>query len=321
MVVTTEGEFMTRDGTKLYTKSWKPESASAIPAGLIFIHGFSDHINAYYNFFPTLSSFPFNIAVYAFDQRGWGRSVSKPSDSGLTGPTPVVLSDIHDFILHVSSLPETQGLPLFLMGHSMGGGEALCYMLSTSAALTQSRCSISGLLLESPYIELDPSEQPSFLKVSAGKLAALLLPHAQLKQKLSPTYMSRDAKVRQDWVDDPLCHDTGTLEGLNGLLQRAADLSSLSHGHKVHGFSTSVSCPIWFSHGSGDKVTSPVAAKRLYDVLQARGGDKTFQSYPDAYHKLHAEPDGMGEQYAKDVAMWILSHSNKGNDEAAKVGP
>ncbi|KAL2430065.1 hypothetical protein ABEF95_003223 [Exophiala dermatitidis] len=313
-----EGEFTTSYGTKLYKKTWKPSSGQ-ISAVLIFLHGFSDHINAYYEFFPTLSSSPCNIAVYGFDQRGWGRSVRKPDERGLTGPTSLVLFDIHDFVLHVASLPETHGKPLFLMGHSMGGGEALCYTLSTSPKFSN-RPPIRGLLLEAPYVELDPSEQPSPLLVSAGKLAAMVLPHRQMKQKLHATYMSRSAKVRQEWVDDPLCHDTGTLEGLKGLLQRAGDLSALSHGRKVDGLTTRVPCPVWVAHGTSDRVVSPTAAQRLFDVLEAPNGDKVFHSYPDAYHKLHAEPEGVGEQFAKDVANWILTHAAE-SSETAQVRP
>eukprot|EP01099_Mayorella_cantabrigiensis_P006454 TRINITY_DN5407_c0_g1_i1.p1 TRINITY_DN5407_c0_g1~~TRINITY_DN5407_c0_g1_i1.p1 ORF type:complete len:321 (-),score=-16.68 TRINITY_DN5407_c0_g1_i1:231-1193(-) len=309
MTVTAEGTFTTSDGTELYTKSWKPASGSP-SAILIFLHGFSDHINAYYDFFPTLSSSKYNIAVFGFDQRGWGRSAKQASDHGQTGPTALVISDIHDFALHVSSLPEAKGKPLFLMGHSMGGGEVFHYLLSTSPSFSK-KPKFSGLLLEAPYVELDPSEQPTFVKVTAGKLAAFLLPKTQLKQKLSATHMSRSAQVRQDWVDDPLCHDTGSLEGLKGLLQRAADLSSLGHGHKVTGLQTQLPCPVWLAHGSSDQVVSPGAAKRLFDVLQAPAGDKTWKSYTDAYHKLHAEPDGVGEAFANDVATWILSHSKQ----------
>ncbi|KAK5349476.1 hypothetical protein LTS03_005381 [Exophiala xenobiotica] len=309
MTVTTEVDFTTSDGTKLYMKSWKPDS-NTISAVLIFLHGFSDHINAYYDLFTTLSSPPFNVAVYGFDQRGWGRSVRKASESGLTGPTSLVLSDIHDFVLHVAGLPETRGRPIFIMGHSMGGNEVLCYMLSTSSAFSN-HPPISGLLLQAPYIELDPAEQPHTFTVAAGRLAALVLPHRQMKQKLNATYMSRSTKVRQDWIDDPLCHDTGTLEGLTGMLQRAGDLSALSHGHKTDGLTTRVPCPLWVSHGTADKVVSPDAAKRLFEVLEAPANDKTFNPYPDAYHKLHAEPEGVGEQFAKDVGEWILAHANK----------
>lgn len=266
-----------------------------------------------------MSSPPHNIAVYGFDQRGWGRSVKKPADSGDTGPTALVLSDIHDFILHVASLPEAKGVPLFLMGHSMGGGEVSHYLLSTSTSLSRGRPTISGLLLEAPYVELDPSEQPPYLKVAAGKIAALLLPKTQMKQKLSPTYLSHSAQVRDDWINDSLCHDTGTLEGLKGLLQRAADLSNLGDGRTVAGLQTKLPCPVWLAHGSSDKVVSPQAARRLFDVMEAPNGDKTWHDYPDGYHKLHVEPDGVGDQFAKDVAGWILSHAK--HQESSQVRP
>ncbi|KAJ9615491.1 hypothetical protein H2200_001566 [Cladophialophora chaetospira] len=317
MATTVEGEFATKDGTKLYTKTWKPENSTA-QAVLIFLHGFSDHINAYYDLFPTLSSLPFNIAVYGFDQRGWGRSCKKPADHGHTGPTSLVISDIHDFTLHVANQPEAQGKPLFLMGHSMGGGEALAYLLSTSSDYSD-RPTLSGLLLEAPYIELHATAQPSYMKVQAGKLASMLLPNMQLKQKLDAAYMSRSKKVCQDWIDDPLCHDTGTLEGLKGLLERAGHLSLLSHDRTVPGFTTKLPCPVWFSFGTGDRVLSYIAAQQLYNVIDAPNKDKTFKAYPDAYHKLHAEPDGGGEQYAKDVGGWILTHA-KAKAEVAQVG-
>ncbi|KAK4937945.1 hypothetical protein LTR10_021510 [Elasticomyces elasticus] len=317
MTLTEEGDFTTSDGAKLYTKAWKPDSGS-ISAVLIFVHGFSDHINAYYDLFPTLSSPPYKIAIYGFDQRGWGRSVSKPSDNGLTGPTSRVLSDIHDFVIHVASIKENHGQPLFLMGHSMGGGEALCYMLSTSQQFSN-RPPISGLLLEAPYIELDPVEQPNPLTVIGGRLAALVMPNMQMKQELHPTYMSRSAKVRQEWVDDPLNHDTGTLEGLKGLLERAGDLSKLSHGHKVPGLTAKMPCAIWLAHGTGDRVLSPQASRRFFEALEAPYGDKEFKSYPDGYHKLHAEPDGMGEQFAKDVGEWVLGHAKEAPKQASQV--
>src|SRR5215469_8379904 len=97
-------------------------------ARLVFIHGFSDHINAYGILFPTLATL--GISTYGFDQRGWGRSVHSPSEKGLTGPTPLILSDTTSFIKSVlaSSSPDDdrKNTPLFLMGHSMGGAQVLC---------------------------------------------------------------------------------------------------------------------------------------------------------------------------------------------------
>ncbi|KAJ4306550.1 hypothetical protein N0V88_001354 [Collariella sp. IMI 366227] len=97
MVVEKEGT-VEIGGHSLYTKSW------LVPL-LLFIHGFSDHLGRYTTFFPTLASR--GIAVHGLDQRGWGRSVSKPADRGHTGPTAQVLADMAAFITpHLpSSLP------------------------------------------------------------------------------------------------------------------------------------------------------------------------------------------------------------------------
>lgn len=71
------------------------------------------------------------ITVYAFDQRGWGRSVKRLSERGLTGGTSQVLDDIDSVVK--SQLPST--VPLFLMGHSMGGAEVLVSLLLTLLGL------------------------------------------------------------------------------------------------------------------------------------------------------------------------------------------
>jgi acylglycerol lipase len=230
----------------------------------------------------------------------------------------LVLSDIHNFVLHVKSLPETKDKPLFLMGHSMGGGEALCYILSDDPSFAN-RPAFDGLLLEAPFIEQHATAKPSPLKVQAGKLAGMLMPRMQLKNKLDAKLMSRSEVVCQDWVNDPLCHDTGSLEGLKHLLERSDHLSQLSHGRTVPGYTTKMPCPVWFSFGTGDRILSEDAARQLFNVVEAPNKDKTFKTYPDAYHKLHAEPNGGGEQYVKDVRDWVLAHCRR-EAEQAQVG-
>ncbi|RMZ79380.1 hypothetical protein DV738_g3417, partial [Chaetothyriales sp. CBS 135597] len=278
---------------------------TAPTARLVFVHGFSDHCNAYYDLFPTLASPPYSILVNSFDQRGWGQSVHSEGERGLTGPTSTVLDDINQFVKSVSD----PTLPVFVMGHSMGGGQALHYILTKDPAIVGTRPPIVGVILEAPFVALDPASAPNPIVVAVGKLAAKFLPNRQLYQPLSATYMSRSEKVRNDWVEDRLCHDTGTLAGLDGMLQRSADLVSLSQGKPVPNLTNKLptGTSLWASHGDSDKILSFDATQRLYDVIQVDGGDKQFKVYPGAYHKLHAEPDEVGDQFTKDVGDWILS--------------
>lgn len=137
MASTEEGTHRCADGTQLYTKTWKPPSGDPV-AKVVFVHGFSDHCNTYLELFPTLACR--QILVYAFDQRGWGRSVKKLSARGRTGSTSQVLDDIDSVVK--SQLPSD--LPLFLMGHSMGGGEVLVSFFPVMARLTCVVCSTVG---------------------------------------------------------------------------------------------------------------------------------------------------------------------------------
>lgn len=103
------------------------------------------------------------------------------------------------------------------MGHSMGGQETLHYTLTTKKSLLVDRPRLSGVVIEAPYIALDPSSEPNAITVFMGKLAAKLMPKMQMKQKLAAEFNTRDPEVNREWAEDELCHDTGTLEGLRDM--------------------------------------------------------------------------------------------------------
>ncbi|CAK7230529.1 hypothetical protein SCUCBS95973_007605 [Sporothrix curviconia] len=308
MVQISEGTF-TVDGQELYTKTWLPDGTPV--AKLIMIHGFSDHINQYVDFFPTLAGR--GIAVYGFDQRGWGRSVKKPSDKGRTGPTTTVISDIVAFIKpHVN---QADGLPIFVLGHSMGGNEVATLMAAPvgsehDTAVVQH---VRGWLLESPFFGFPPGEAPSALKISAGRLAGRLLPTFQLKHKIPKEYMARDPETLARLEKDTLCHDTGTLEGLAGLLDRVNDI--------VQGRvkpSANVKS-VWLGHGDADLCSDFEASKRWFETAAAAVPDKTFRTYEKWLHMLHAEPKADRELFYREVGDWILARVGDKKEEAPAV--
>ena len=244
------------------------QPASSPTAQIIFIHGFSDHSNRYSKFFPPLSAA--GLEVHAFDQRGWGRSVVSPGEKGLTGKTPQVISDITSVIK--SHLPSS--VPTFLMGHSMGGQETLYYACRGPEDVKKQ---LSGFILLAPYLRLHPNSQPTRLKVHAGRLASKLMPTFQLPNKMDPAKLSHDAEDNKAWAEDPLCHDTGTLEGLADMLDRAHDLDvgniELEDWEGLR---------ILAIHGSADEVTSPDATKGVLERMKV--GEKEVKVYEGCFH-------------------------------------
>lgn len=207
--------------------------------------------------------------------RGWGKSVLKPSERGHTGPTTQVFEDITSFISTLIPSP----VPLFLMGHSMGGQEVLCYAAQGPKEVLSN---IRGFLIEAPFVDFNTKSKPNSLTVFFGRLAGKLLPHRQMVNKLDANLISRDPEVNKAYEADELCHDTGTLEGLAAMLDRTGSLS----GGKVDipdDVGEGGVTRIWFAHGDADGVCDYAATKRLADNLKIK--DKEFKTYAGYFHK------------------------------------
>ena len=95
--------------------------------------------------------------------------------------------------------------------------------------------------------------------------------------KLDAQWMCHDLAICKEWVEDPLCHDTGTLEGLAGMLDRMAELDE----DRIV-IDEWEGCKVWIGHGTEDRCTSHAASKRFVERLKVE--DKTFREYEGCYH-------------------------------------
>ncbi|GAP90793.2 putative alpha beta hydrolase [Rosellinia necatrix] len=294
------------DGASLFTKTWLPEGPAK--AKMIMFHGFSDHVDRYYGFFPHLAER--GIAVYGLDQRGWGRSASKHSDKGKTGPTSRVLADMAAFIR--TQLPSD--VPVFVCGHSMGGGQVLTF--ASTRLYDDLTAQVRGWILESPFVGFAPELQPSGLLVASGRLAARVLPHFKMYRPIPPEDVVRDPAVQASLRADPLAHDYGTLEGLAGMLDRTEGLAS-----GALALSPAVRA-LFMAHGTADRATSFDRSREWFDRNRDRIPDARFKAFDGFAHQLHADPGK--EEFYEDVAAWILERSAAAAAaaaDAADTGP
>ncbi|KAE9366317.1 alpha/beta-hydrolase [Stipitochalara longipes BDJ] len=226
-----EGAFDVPDHHALYTKTWTVNNPPR--AKLIFVHNFNDHINRYWELFPTLASR--GIAVYGFDQRGWGKS-----ERGLGGPMKITLSDLATFVR--IQLPSP--VPVFLMGHSYSSTAILT--LASSPQYEDLITQIKALLLASPYFAFTPKAQPSQLLVSIMRPVAKLFPNKQITVKGDHSLTTHDPEVAKSSFEDKLLHATGTLESIMDYIAAA---EALRHGKAK--LSKSVQS-VLFAYGTGD---------------------------------------------------------------------
>lgn len=213
------------------------------------------------------------------------------------------MSDITSMLATLLPSP----VPLFLMGHSMGGAEVLVYA-STGPAQTVSK--LRGVISSAPLIALHSTTRPWKTTVMAGRVAGRLLPRFQLVNKLDQKWLSHDAEANQRWADDPLNHDTGTLEGLAGMLDRAEQLEKGKLKIRDDAMEGGKS-RLWLGHGTDDHINLYDASKAYMQACPVK--DKTFKTYDGWYHNLHGELEK--QRYEEDVTAWILERV--GNDGGA----
>ncbi|KAL5333085.1 Alpha/Beta hydrolase protein [Aspergillus crustosus] len=303
------------DGLEVFSRVWEPSTAPT--AHIAFLHGFSDRCDHYDAFFSLLVAH-YPIKVHAWDRRGWGKTVKTKSQNGDIGRTAQVVGEINEALVHIAStIPDIQHTPLFVMGHSMGGQESAFYLLSTSPELAGRRPPIAGWILDAPYIGLDPASRPHWLIVAVLTQVARFFPKLKHTQTLNVKFVSKDVAVQEMYRTDPLCHNTGTLEGLRDLLQRESDLTSLSLPDQPvpPGLSKRLPCPVFWAHGSKDMITSYSISKQLYDRLEPYSDSdseaKTWKSFEGGFHQIHGEPDGVKEEYMRDVGEWVAKITAK----------
>ncbi|KAG6861701.1 hypothetical protein C0995_013270 [Termitomyces sp. Mi166 len=292
--------------THFYTRTYTPSSTPK--AALVFVHGFAEHVGRYTHFHPLLCQH--EIAVFAFDQRGFGKtaldiegSKSKDSAYGKTSWSEQ-MADISWAIEHARKT--FSGVPMFLMGHSMvwpvpnptkeaykrpilqGGAEALGFAIGQSAA-----SSLAGIISTSPLI-LQTKPAPKLMRVVGG-VASNLFPNQLIPAHVNAGDLSHDSVVNDAYLKDPLVKPSGSLRGLKDMLSN-----------------------LLLVHGTEDKITSSKASQAFYDKIPA--ADKKIKLFEGGYHELHNEPDGIKEQLLIDIIAFIEAHLQVGSTVSALSG-
>jgi acylglycerol lipase len=224
----------------------------------------------------------------------------KPGVPGPYGRTswPDQFGDI-EFFLGKAREEFGQDKPVFLMGHSMGGGLVLGFCTRPHASPSPSSVSqFSAVIATSPLIIL-ASPAPK-LKRAIGGLAANLLPNVPVPAETKADDLSHEPAINKAYENDPQIKGPGTLRGVGDMLNGGEQLLSTNYKNWPKNL------PLLICHGSEDKVTSHKASEEFIGKIDAQ--DKTFTLYPGGYHELQNEPDGVKEKLVAQVIAFIEGH-------------
>ncbi|KAJ7593773.1 Alpha/Beta hydrolase protein [Mycena floridula] len=288
--------------TQFFTRTYP---ASSPKAALVFIHGYIEHCGRYTDIHSKLAAH--GITVFTFDLRGFGNTAlndehkSKTSSYGKTSWVDQ-MADIQWAIDHVKK--EVPGVPVFLMGQSMGGGQVLGF-----ATEGKGWESLAGVIAQSPCIEL--TKPASKIARFLGKKVGLFLPYMTIPADVKPATLSRDPAVGEAFLKDPLVKHFGTLRGVDDMLSKGEDLLQTRY-HKWP-----KTLPLLLIHGSGDLLTSHKASQQFHDKVVS--DNKKILIYEGAYHELNNEPDGLPAKLVEDIVAFIGTCASTSSAEIAPV--
>jgi alpha-beta hydrolase superfamily lysophospholipase len=271
-----EGTFAGFGSMELYYQRWWPEGLHR--ASLVVVHGFGEHSGRYDNVVDWFV--PRGYAIYAFDQRGYGRS---PGERGYVNDFAEYRHDLRAFLDLVRDAEPDR--PLFLLGHSMGGLIVLYYALHDPSG-------IDGVIASAPLLGTLPT---SPILTLLSKALSRLWPRLTLETGLEVAALSRDKAVVEAYVDDPLVHNLGTPR-LGTEMAKAIDWTQ-EHAAEL-------ALPCLLLHGSADRIVDPGASRAFFEKVTF--GDRERHEYEGSYHEVFNDLDK--EVVLADVETWLDDH-------------
>jgi alpha-beta hydrolase superfamily lysophospholipase len=251
---------LTDDGRTILTGSegalsvrvWKHPNPVRV---VVLAHGYGEHIGRYEQVADALVRR--GAAVYGPDHLGHGRSDGEPV---LITDFERVVDDLHRVVGVAGE--EHPGLPLVLVGHSMGG------LIATRYA-QRHRAELAGLVLSGPAVGLGP--------VLEEWLAAPEPP----SDPIDVAVLSRDPAVGEAYANDPLVWHGGWKRPTLEAFLRACEAVDAGPGFD--------DLPVFYVHGAADELVPTALARPVVERLQ--GGDFTERIVPEARHEVFNETD------------------------------
>ncbi|MDG3008669.1 alpha/beta hydrolase [Rhodococcus sp. D2-41] len=274
----TEGTLAGVGGMRLHWQQWTPPS----PRGsVVLVHGMGEHIGRYDEVVAALTEHA--LVVTAADHRGHGRSDGRRAYIDRMDNLVADLGTVVD--LAASAHP---GLPLFLLGHSLGGLVATLYAVDHQDRL-------AGLVLSGPLAALEAANPVTRAVARVLSATAPTLPLVGVDSD----QLSHDPAVGPDYRDDPLVY-SGKLP--------ARTVGELAAGvSEVQARASTLTIPLLVLHGRQDAIVPPVGSAELH--AKARSSDKRRIVYDGMYHEIFNEVDR--SRVFADVTDWLDAHLGK----------
>ena len=299
----------TPDGTEVFVNRWLPDGPAKAVVQLA--HGLAEHSSRYARFAQRLTDHGY--AVYGSDHRGHGQTSGE--SSGKRGffsekdGWQTVVDDLH--AVTDKAREEQPGLPVFLLGHSMGSfisrgyaaqyGSELAGLVLSGTAGGAGALGKVGIFLASTQARLRGHAHTSGLMNT--------LTFGQYNSAFKPTrtdfdWLSRDPDEVDKYVNDPDCGFVFSAGGFADLLRGLESVNTDRLASRIP-----KALPVHLVSGDKDPVGGKdgKGVRAVADQLRRVGvQDVTLRLWPDARHEILNETNR--DEVETEIVEWLDAH-------------
>jgi len=245
-------------------------------AFIIFVHGLGEHTGRYESWAALLKDE--RIGFTGVDLPGHGRSDGARGNIKNYSLTDEMIEILHE---HVSKT--FPGIPVFIYGHSLGGGIVLDYILRKNPGF-------KAAIVTSPWLKL--SFHPSKAKIILAGIMKHIFPGLVQPSGLVVDHISHDRAVVERYNSDPLVHDKISVSLFHNAMNAAS--SALSNAGNLN-------IPLLLMHGSDDMICSPDGSREFAGKTKMA----ELKIWEGGYHELH------NELFRNEVFAYLKAWLNK----------
>jgi alpha-beta hydrolase superfamily lysophospholipase len=298
--------FTADDWAQLFVHRWLPDDEDDTKAVIHIAHGLAEHGGRYERVARFLTDNGY--AVYVNDHRGHGRTAQRPEELGHFADTDGWQRIATDLVQMCSEEKQKyEGLPLILLGHSLGAqlAQQMAYEQSDlfdAIAMSGPNGKVSGLVKVGKLIA-------RFERLRLGKhgRSQLLnrLSFDAFNQAFAPNrtafdWLSRDPKEVDQYIGDPLCGFVASTQTWIDILDAIPEIARPENQARIR-----KDLPLYLFAGHRDPVNefgngleALVVAYRQQDVRSIR-----HKLYPDARHEVFNETNRA--EVLNDLLDWL----------------
>jgi len=271
-----DGWTKSADGNRLFWRRHTPDGSPR--AALLIVHGLAEHSGRYLHVLDSFANAGFDC--WAHDYRCHGQS-------------PGLRVHVQHFDEFLTDLDAVRGLvskarpdlPLFLIGHSQGGLIVLREALAHPQGL-------EGIVVSSPFLGMHPTAAPSAPLHMVANIVSTFAPKLMFSKVAEPSALSRDPKVPEAYIADPLVSTTVSARWFTSVLRAHADTQARA---------PTLSVPALVMQSGEDRLTDPAATRSW--VADAPSDLVDYVEWEGLYHEMFNEPEK--EMVFERVEEWL----------------